>query len=469
MYGHDYPMKLQRTLSFVLSTALGVAVGLAVAAPAHANGNCVTYFAGLGTGTSADPYQVGARLDLEEVAFCLSASFVQTTDIDLLGTAWTPLGNASAKFTGNFDGGGFSISRLSVSGAGISVGLFGEVNGASLTRIRITSGTATGDTNVGGLVGSSLNSDISVSSSAVNVTGKTYVGGLVGNMDSTSGTRSLAKSNAMGSVTGSWSPPGSPSTFIGGLVGHASNIAVSQSYASGTVTSDGNYVAGLIGGSAQGSIANSYATGAVTGVWQVGGLVGEVDQTPISNAYATGSVTAGAPSNAQGGLVGQSATAPWSALTWDTNTTGQSGSVNRSTAAGTTASTTAQMKSLSTFTGLGWNISSSWSSTTIWVSCSSVNNGYPHLAAFYTAATAPCYTANSNEPTRFTVVHQALPMPLSGKCVDVVDDDYSWGTGLKGGWQQSWQPWVSTIGGWACTRAFVKKNDEPWVISNNAA
>lgn len=458
------PAKL---LTIILSACLSVVFGLTIAAPATANGNCVTYFNGHGTGTTADPYQVGTRLDLEEVAFCLDKSFIQTANIDLLSAAWTPLGTTATKFTGTYNGGGFSIAHLSVSGTGIAVGLFGEINGATLTRIRIISGTATGGTYVGGLAGNAFNVDISECTSAVNVTGTNYVGGLVGSLESTSGTRSLTISSASGSVTGNG---GASSTYFGGLVGNARNIITSKSYATGAVSSDGNYVAGLIGATIQGSISNSYATGAVSGAWQVGGLVGESDATPISNAYAIGRVAAGGPSHAEGGMVGQStSTSLWTALTWDTNTTQQSMSVQGRLDPGTTASTTAQMKTLSTFTGLGWSIASSWNSGNVWVICPSFNNGYPHLAAFYTESTAPCFTAAGNEPAKFTVVHQALPMPASGKCADVIDADISWGTGLRGGWQQSWQPWVSAIGGWACARAFVKKNNEPWVINNDAA
>ncbi|CAB4922394.1 unannotated protein [freshwater metagenome] len=466
-------MRRKKFITLALAVTVGMTFGVAIAQPANANGNCVTYFNGRGTGTPADPYQVGAALDLQEVAFCRSASFIQTADIDLLSAAWTPLGTTATPFTGTYNGGGYAIAHLNVSGTGYAVGLFGEIAGATLTRIRITSGTASGGTYVGGLVGKSLNSNITECSSAANVTGESYVGGLVGYMmGATSGTtRSLATSFATGTVSGAWNPPTTPSSFIGGLVGASDSINVTQSFASGAVTSDGNYVAGLIGGTSNGSIANSYATGAITGDWQVAGLVGEIDLTTISNSYATGRVTAGAPSNAQGGLVGQSSlTSLWTALTWDITTSTQTGSVNRQIDPGTTASTTAQMKSLNTFTGLGWNISSSWSSTTTWVICSSFNNGYPHLAAFFTQSTAPCFTPSANQaPDRFTVVHQALPMPASGKCADIIDITYTWGTGLKGGWQQSWQPWVSPKGGWACIRALVKKNDEPWVINNDAA
>lgn len=68
--------------------------------------------------------------------------------------------------------------------------------------------------------------------------------------------------------------------------------------------------------------------------------------------------------------------------------------------------------------------------------------------------------------------HQGLPMPNSGSCADVQDADYSWGTGLSGGWQKSWQPWVraegsaESVGGWACIRTLQNTGGETWVIAN---
>lgn len=66
-------------------------------------------------------------------------------------------------------------------------------------------------------------------------------------------------------------------------------------------------------------------------------------------------------------------------------------------------------------------------------------------------------------------VFQALPMPSSGKCADIKDSAYAWGTGLTGGWQKSWQPWAGTPdsnGGWACARTFVMLNGVTWSIAN---
>ena len=69
-------------------------------------------------------------------------------------------------------------------------------------------------------------------------------------------------------------------------------------------------------------------------------------------------------------------------------------------------------------------------------------------------------------------VHQALPMPASGDCGDVADAAVAYGTGLHGGWQKGWQPWVPSSdpavhGGWACERALVNQGGQTWSVNNS--
>jgi hypothetical protein len=123
------------------------------------------------------------------------------------------------------------------------------------------------------------------------------------------------------------------------------------------------YVGGLVGCNNGGSISNCYSTGAVSGNYEVGGLVGWSDSS-ISNCYSTGSVSG---SEDVGGLVGYSdyVSSVVSSF-WDINTSGQT------TSSGGTGKTTAQMKTLSTFTSAGWDF------TTIWrMRCEGMN--YPKL------------------------------------------------------------------------------------------
>ena len=60
-------------------------------------------------------------------------------------------------------------------------------------------------------------------------------------------------------------------------------------YASGAVSSSGNYTGGLIG--QHGNVNDSYATGAVTGTSGTGGLIGSLTSGAVNASYATGAVT----------------------------------------------------------------------------------------------------------------------------------------------------------------------------------
>jgi PGF-CTERM protein len=107
---------------------------------------------------------------------------------------------------------------------------------------------------------------------------------------------------------------------VGGLVGRNSGT-VENSYATGSVSSDGFNVGGLVGDGRLGTVKKSYATGDVSGDSNVGGLVG--NGGTVEKSYATGSVSGG---RNVGGLVGQDAALTVTGSYYDTETTGQSSS-----------------------------------------------------------------------------------------------------------------------------------------------
>jgi len=169
-----------------------------------------------------------------------------------------------------------------------------------------------------------------------------------------------------------------------------SGSSVSGSYATGSVTragtGDDKDVGGLVGSNNSGSISNCYATGAVAG-GNAGGLVG-VNAGTVTNCYSTGTVTG----DSTGGLV-QANTGTVSNSFWDTQTSDETSS------AGGDGKTTAEMKTLTTFTNAGWSITESCSSTAIWGLCATRNSGYPYLT-FYTAAAS----GSSNAQTESLVL-----------------------------------------------------------------
>jgi len=225
------------------------------------------------------------------------------------GKGWHPFngpgaGGDNPPFTGTFNGQGYEIRDLFIDLPGIGyVGLFSVVGEDG--RIE----------NIGMV--------------NANVTSTAYIGGLVG---ANSGT--VSNSYSTGSVTGV--------EWVGGLVGfNFEEGTVSNSYSTGSVTSDYG-VGGLAGGNI-GTMSNSYSTSSVTGEESAGGLVGANSGT-VSNSYSTGSVTG---NNDIGGLVGYSEGTVSNSF-WDKETSGIEVSD------GGTGKTTAQMKSIATFSA--WDI-----------------------------------------------------------------------------------------------------------------
>lgn len=282
-------------------------------------------------GSSGDGTLQGMRGDL-------SGNYVLGADIDASATAgwhggagFMPIGgnNTSNNFTGKFDGGGHTISNLTIRRpSDVYIGLFGTTGeGAVVKNVNLNGGSVTGWERVGALIGRSIRSDIKYASSSVDVAARNslgYVGGLVGeNIRSI-----ITHSYATGAVSGE--------TYVGGLVGENSGD-IEDAYAAGEVEGNTSYVGGLAGRN-QGTINRAFAVGAVTGGNNVSGLT----------------------QNYSGGVVNNSF--------YDKDTTGQSAGEG-------TAKSTADMKKWSTFTGAGWDFA------TVWGMKPDLNNGYPVLQA----------------------------------------------------------------------------------------
>ncbi|WP_295070767.1 InlB B-repeat-containing protein [uncultured Fibrobacter sp.] len=87
-----------------------------------------------GSGTSDAPYQITSAADLTQLATDVNGGesysnmyFKQTADIMLSGE-WTPIGTESKPFKGHYDGGGFAIRGLRVTGNYKHAGLFGYIS-----------------------------------------------------------------------------------------------------------------------------------------------------------------------------------------------------------------------------------------------------------------------------------------------------------------------------------------------------
>lgn len=207
-------------------------------------------------------------------------------NIDLTGKGWTPIGTSfDNSYKGTFDGGGHTITGLTVTTNDQFVGLFGYLNRAGMVKnvvmegIQITSNHMFGCT--GGVVGYSWGTieNCSVSGS---VSGTDCVGGVVG-------------SQKAGSIIGCCTSATVKGThYVGGVAGEKWGT-MTACYATGNVTLEiasqknlsGGGVVGLNGGSrvlACYATGNVTSTGSSTGNVHIGGLFGD-SYTTVTACY----------------------------------------------------------------------------------------------------------------------------------------------------------------------------------------
>lgn len=169
-----------------------------------------------------------------------------TSDLRL----YTPIGNASNKFSVVFDGNGFTISGLYYEGDTEAVGLFGYVENGTIKNVALKD-TYFKSTNelskVGGIVGYSSNGTITKIGIEENVLiSGNVAGGIVGTISSNT---KLENSYNKGVISGN--------NFIGGLVGIVEeSTSVKNCYSIGTV--EGSGTNGNIVGKNQGLVENCY-------------------------------------------------------------------------------------------------------------------------------------------------------------------------------------------------------------------
>ena len=236
----------------------------------------------------------------------LGINITLTADIDLSGTNWTPIGiDYNHRYTGTFDGGGHTITGLTVTGSDQYAGLFGYINSGGkvmnvvLEDVQITSDNSSGS--VGGVAGNSWGTieNCSVSGS---VSGTTFAGGVVGSQWGGSITGCNSSATVKGVI------------FAGGIAGETnSGASLTGCYATDDVTveNDGtnnSHAGGVVGYNGGGTLTACYATGSVTGSGSgtiyVGGVTGSNNLGILTACYhAKGDVSG--PDGATGGVAGR--------------------------------------------------------------------------------------------------------------------------------------------------------------------
>jgi len=342
----------------------------------------VAFIAGMvGCGNNPTPQEGEIRTwyDLDAVRDNLSGNYTLMNDLDSAtagydelagptanwGKGWEPIGWQPIEswdregFNGTFDGQGYEIRDLFINRPDQDlIGLFCGVGGY-IKDLGVVNACVVGAIGTGGLAAGS-GGTVSYCSFSGSVTGSTDVGGLVG---SNSGPGTVSYCYFNGSVTGN--------VYVGCLVGFNSYAVVSNSYSTGSATGVGavgglvginerGYVSksysvgsadggagigGLVGANA-GNVSESYSLASVTGNRSVGGLVGG-NGWNVTNCYSAGSV---AGNDDVGGLVGEGSYDNVTNSFWDTETSGQA------TSAGGVGKNTTEMQDINTLSGAGWDI-----------------------------------------------------------------------------------------------------------------
>ena len=211
-------------------------------------------------------------------------------NIDLTGKEWTPIGTSfSNSYTGTFDGGGHTITGLTVTTNDEYAGLFGCLGEAGTVKnvvmegVQITnnhsssfaggvagfswgtiencsvSGSISGTVSVGGVVGVQRDRPITGCSSSATVKGTINVGGVAGQtIFGATLTACYATGNVIIEIDRTENISG------GGLVGFNDGISLLSCYATGNVTSTGSstgymHIGGFLG--------NNYTT-VTAGYWK---------------------------------------------------------------------------------------------------------------------------------------------------------------------------------------------------------
>ena len=169
-------------------------IAVPVSARAETNvwdGTIASGFAG-GDGTQNNPFQIETAAQLAHFAKTVNEGeaywhkyIVLTADIDLANKEWTPIGNHSNLFKGNFNGNNHTVTGMQIRGELDRVGLFGECKkfnvDSAIKNITVKDSVICGNRFVGAIVGSAEEINIENCRSIGNtINGETDVGGICG-------------------------------------------------------------------------------------------------------------------------------------------------------------------------------------------------------------------------------------------------------------------------------------------------
>ncbi|MDR9787247.1 MAG: GLUG motif-containing protein [Peptococcaceae bacterium MAG4] len=249
-------------------------------------------FAG-GSGSPDDPYLIADADQLNNVRHRLNAHYKLTSDINLEGRGWSPIGTSeNFPFQGGFNGNGHVIRNLTIDWTSFDyAGFFGYARDAVFRKIYLENVNVSGNEHVGGLVGYMKAGSIEACTLSGRVKGIRCVGGLAGTNEGSK----ISGSHAAADVEGEF--------HVGGLVGENNGGILSGVFTDGKVSGSIGSVGGLVGSDFDGKISGSHTAAGVEGEFMAGGLVGYTLNSKISGSCASSDVKGELH---VGGLVGYS-------------------------------------------------------------------------------------------------------------------------------------------------------------------
>lgn len=283
--------------------ALAALVWIAVPVSARAEGETVDTWDGTveafteGSGTKEDPWRIENAEQLAYLAQQVNNGtnyrgkhFLLVSDLDLSVKEWTPIGTYSNSFWGGFDGGGRTITGMTITGKENKyVGLFGAcynftAPSSYIKSVTVKRANISGHSFVGAIAGAGAN--ISDCYSIENtIYASRCVGGvcgsLIGNISGCYNSSSVKGNSTAGGIMGSASYEGRDGN---GVVQYCYNIGAV------TVSQQDSSVGGISGASANRyDISNCLNCGKITGNGKnVGGIAGSTDSNYmnfIGNCY----------------------------------------------------------------------------------------------------------------------------------------------------------------------------------------
>ncbi len=247
----------------------------------------------------------------------LDADAILTADITVNGSGeerrWNAIGSNSKKYSGTFDGQGFTISGLYYSNDKTTGGYIGLIatldEGGLVKNVTVADSELSGYRYVGAIVGSNNGGTVeNCHNDGTVVFGSgSNIGGIAGGSSGTiigcssSGEVSSDEGNNLGGIVGSSSGTVelcfnigavlsdccSDEHCVGGIAGENLDGTIRNCYNVGDLSNKGAATGGIVGRADRGTIENCHNVGDLSGKKDVGGIVGKTYNTPaISNCYS---------------------------------------------------------------------------------------------------------------------------------------------------------------------------------------